>query len=515
MDFGKRLSRSVATPSASPAPPRGSGVVARLLALPASHRYLAAVVLGVALLLLVTPVHFSTGNACHSVLKGLHNGAFSSAVQEFSLQGCQLTEVPSQLLNLRRLRSLDLSHNRLSSLPVGFGAAFPELQVLFLTSNSFSGPLEASSPLAAELRALTKLRMVAFRENQLTLVGANVFRPSVEWLILTSNAITSVAQVPPKVRKLMLSNNLLSALPGGLDESLTSLELLRLANNRIPAATLRALPHKIGSLKWFAAADNPPFDFWKAKNVKEFTLDDAETATLIRELKNGRRLGEGSAGVSYMTQYKGGAVIYKQFKSTLSSDGRIESEIALAVSLRAKGESNAALDGLLQEVVGITHTPLGVLYKYNQSHSGWKNVARPPSFESCTRDVYPAGYKLSLSAATRTLLDVAKAARELHRRLVCHGDLYGHNILHCPHSGAAMLIDLGAGWQFEQGDQGGVMVDLRAFQVLADELIEHLEGKKYVTDLKPFSSFDDAILQLESLQKKSVVTTAPGMTTKP
>jgi hypothetical protein len=43
--------------------------------------------------------------------------------------------------------------------------------------------------------------------------------------------------------------------------------------------------------------------------------------------------------VSYLISYKGENVIYKQFKSHFTSDGRIETEIAHAAMLKKKGLS--------------------------------------------------------------------------------------------------------------------------------------------------------------------------------
>ena len=57
-------------------------------------------------------------------------------------------------------------------------------------------------------------------------------------------------------------------------------------------------------------------------------------------------------------------------------------------------------------------------------------LAGPPSLESCTRDVYPAGVQLPLSQVHRMALDLASVAAHLHENGVLHGDFYAHNTLH-------------------------------------------------------------------------------------
>jgi hypothetical protein len=190
MEFGRRLSNINASGSIPSRSANASGLVARFRAVPLEVKLLLATVVVLVLLFVVSPVHFSTGVRCHSVLKGLKNGAFSHHERVFSLSKCFLEEVPTELLALRELRQLDLANNRISSLPVGFGNSFPELEILFLSSNRFSGALNAQT--IAELKALKKLRMVAFRENQLTSIPSNAFPESVDWLILTSNALETV-----------------------------------------------------------------------------------------------------------------------------------------------------------------------------------------------------------------------------------------------------------------------------------------------------------------------------------
>ena len=75
---------------------------------------------------------------------------------------------------------------------------------------------------------------------------------------------------------------------------------------------------------------------------------------------------------------------------------------------------------------------------------GWVNLAGPPSFDSCTRDVYAPQTDFPHVSASRLLHCVRSAVEHLHAHGVLHGDLYAHNILWNPSTGDAILSDLGA-----------------------------------------------------------------------
>jgi hypothetical protein len=86
--------------------------------------------------------------------------------------------------------------------------------------------------------------------------------------VVENNFFFQIGDLPVGLRKLMLSNNALKSLPSNM-QMLQKLELLRVANNRIPTASLHDLPKKISSLKWLAISDNPvQFNFLEDPNVK-------------------------------------------------------------------------------------------------------------------------------------------------------------------------------------------------------------------------------------------------------
>lgn len=106
------------------------------------------------------------------------------------------------------------------------------------------------------------------------------------------------------------------------------------------------------------------------------------------------------------------------------------------------------------------------------------NLAGPPSLESCTRDMYPAGKRFDLDAALAIAAGIASAARHLHCQGILHGDLYGHNILHHD-DGRALLGDFGAASFFAPDASHAAMLqrlEVRAFGCLLEELIERCDA---------------------------------------
>eukprot|EP01032_Pedospumella_encystans_P023710 gene23710-26830_t len=100
------------------------------------------------------------------------------------------------------------------------------------------------------------------------------------------------------------------------------------------------------------------------------------------------------------------------------------------------------------------------------------------AIDTCTRDVYPAGKRFSLRGALGIAHDVASAARHLHARGITHGDLYGHNVLHCG-EGSALLGDFGAASFHDPGSPHATAlerIEVRAFGCLLEELLERCDG---------------------------------------
>lgn len=375
---------------------------------------------------------------------------------------CGLTELPPEVFGLAdTLEVLNLTGNRLSELPSDLGRLH-RLKIVFCSSNHFTH-------LPASLGDCPALEMVGFKANRIQQVPAAALPTKLRWLILTDNAIE---QLPaelgrrPALQKLMLAGNRLNALPPGLANA-QRLELLRLSANRFTELPgwLTELPR----LAWLALAGNP------------LGWHRAAPAPLPRiawgRLRVAERLGEGASGHIHRVHLEdaaGEALALKLFKGAVTSDGLPEHELA---ACQAAGQHPALC------------TPSAELGEHPEGARGMLlpllppalvNLAGPPSFESCTRDVYAPGFALPASAALRVARTMADALAHLHQRGVMHGDFYAHNILWNPASGDAMLSDLG-GATLLPDDQPALRhallaLDVRAFGCLLEELVAHAQG---------------------------------------
>jgi serine/threonine protein kinase len=105
----------------------------------------------------------------------------------------------------------------------------------------------------------------------------------------------------------------------------------------------------------------------------------------------------------------------------------------------------------------------------------FQTLAGPPSFETCTRDVYPCDWKVGSKTLLELVRGLAAAGAQLHERGILHGDFYAHNVL-WHESGQVYLGDLGAASFYErEGPQAGALerLEVRAFGVLLAELLAH------------------------------------------
>jgi hypothetical protein len=373
---------------------------------------------------------------------------------------CGLGEFPREIFDLAdTLEILDLSGNSLSALPDDL-PRLGKLRILFCSDNLFT-------ELPAVLGRCPHLEMVGFKANQIRQVPASSLPTKLRWLILTDNRIE---QLPAEIgrckqlQKLMLAGNRLRQLPASL-ASCTRLELLRISANRLNQLPdwLLALPR----LSWLAYAGNP---FCEAR--EQSALRDAPVCGVGWEKLQIRHvLGEGASGVIYQADYAAGdsprSVAVKLFKGAVTSDGLPHCEMAsclaagqhpnlIAVQGQVQGHP-AGVDGLVMPLID----------------PGFRNLAGPPSLKSCTRDVYAVGQRFDLATTLAIARGIASAAGHLHRRGILHGDLYGHNILHCGR-GRALLGDFGAASFFAPDEaQAPALqrVEVRAFGCLLEELI--------------------------------------------
>lgn len=379
---------------------------------------------------------------------------------------CGLSAFPREIFDLAEtLEILDLSGNALSSLPDDL-PRLHKLRILFCSDNQFT-------ELPAVLGHCPQLDMIGFKANQIRTVPAAALPASLRWLILTDNKLTELpAEIGhcQQLQKLMLAGNRLSDLPPEM-AACTRLELLRIAANRFTALPewLLTLPR----LCWLAYAGNP-------------FCEGAELASLARtsiapiawdSLQLAHPLGEGASGVIHQADWlrdelsndSPQTVAVKIFKGTLTSDGLPLKEMTACMGAGTHPNLIPLLGKIDQHPAEAHGLVMSLI------DASFRNLAGPPSFESCTRDVYPADKRFNFAAVLHIARGIASAAEHLHAQGIMHGDLYAHNILHCD-EGNALLGDFGAASFFAPEDQATAealqRIEVRAFGCLLEELLQ-------------------------------------------
>lgn len=204
-------------------------------------------------------------------------------------------------------------------------------------------------------------------------------------------------------------------------------------------------------------------------------------------------LGEGASGLIYQAQWqlnqaenvaKSSDVAVKMFKADLTSDGLPRCEIHAT-----------ALAGQHRNLLGL----IGVTHQHPNNEAGrvipllvmplmdadLTVLANPPSFESCSRDVYADGTEFTIKTVLDIAHSIASAVAHLHAKGMTHGDLYAHNILSNQLSATknistkVLLSDLG-GASFLPPDlkqsQQLQRVESHAFSCLLEELLNRCNG---------------------------------------
>jgi hypothetical protein len=385
-----------------------------------------------------------------------------SASQRLNLS-CGLKTFPAEIYDLAdTLEILDLSGNELSSLPDDFHRLH-KLRILFCSDNQFT-------ELPAVLGQCPQLSMVGFKANKIRSVPAAALGKSLRWLILTDNKISELpAEIGlcTQLQKLMLSGNQLQNLPSEMIVC-TRLELLRIAANRFTALPewLTQLPR----LSWLAYAGNPFCELHEAKARKENTIHEIHW----QQLDVRHKLGEGASGIIHQAIWNRNAdgntnVALKLFKGAMTSDGLPHSEKTACISAGAHPNLITVHGKVIGHPYGLSGLIMSLI------NPVFRNLANPPSLDSCTRDIYADDAQFTLSAALHIAHGIASAARQLHDHGIMHGDLYAHNILHNG-EGGCVLGDFGAASFYSTLDKHSAealqRIEVRAFGCLLEELLE-------------------------------------------
>lgn len=367
---------------------------------------------------------------------------------------CGLTEFPLAILKLSStLEILDLSDNNLSELPDEI-VQLKKLKVFFAARNRFT-------EFPKVLKSFPVLNMIGFKSNLLHTVAENVFPPQLNWLILTDNKIKKLPQSIGEVtllQKCALAGNLIEELPIEM-ANCTQLELLRISANK-----LKDIPHwlfELPKLSWVAFGGN-------SATYQPKLTTDLDTFDW-NELDVSEQLGEGASGFISKANWKtkNQDVAVKIFKGAVTSDGLPDDEMDISIAAgrhenliqvlgKIKNHSEAK-SGLIMELITPTYLNLG----------------NPPTFESCTRDVFDKGSCFKVKELLKIAKEMASVCEQLHSKGINHGDFYAHNIL-IDKTKKSILGDFGAASFYDtQSAQSGTIqrVEVRAFGCLLEDLL--------------------------------------------
>lgn len=368
----------------------------------------------------------------------------------------ELTTFPPEIFELAdTLEKLDLSFNKLTELPADFGR-LKNLKILFCSENLFT-------VLPEVIGDCPLLDIVGFKSNQIEKVPARALNPNLRWLILTNNRVTSLpAQIGdcPRMQKLMLAGNRLTELPEALGNC-QNLSLLRISANRLGKLPQWLL--EMPKLAWAAFSGNqfnikPGADNIPSIGYGQLAIED--------------QLGEGASGIILKANMQTGIgpkeVAVKLFKGAVTSDGLPEDEMQTFI---AAGK-HAGLVNLLGKITGHPEGKQGLVMDLIPPN--YFNLGNPPSFASCTRDVFDKDISLTAHQIKKIAATVASLMAQLHARGIMHGDLYAHNTL-IDADGNALFGDFGAASFYPPADDKTARllerIEVQSFGYFLDDLI--------------------------------------------
>jgi serine/threonine protein kinase len=185
----------------------------------------------------------------------------------------------------------------------------------------------------------------------------------------------------------------------------------------------------------------------------------------------GEKLGEGASGTIYRgTVAQNGThtdVAIKMYKANMTSDGNPDDEMNATI---AAGNH----PGLLPVIGLVTQHPEGkkglVMQLLNEQY---KVLGLPPTFASCTRDVFTEGQRINTALARHIAATVAGVCAHLHAGGIIHGDLYAHNLLTDRHS-HTIVSDFGAACHYNRTNKHMLLlekIEVAAFGHLLEDLV--------------------------------------------
>ncbi len=240
-----------------------------------------------------------------------------------------------------------------------------------------------------------------------------------------------------------------------------NLGLLRISANQIE--TLPEWLVKLPKLAWLAFSGNPCADSIHEQDEIELVNWD--------EIELTSQIGEGASGIisKGIWKTKNKAIAVKMFTGEVTSDGYPGDELATCL---ATGK-HPNLVPLLAQIINHPEGKDGIVM--DLIPDTFSNLGQPPSFKTCTRDVFNPTLELEEETTFNIIKHTANAAKHLHIKGILHGDLYAHNTLYNA-TGETYLGDFGAASFYSKTNPFSNLIerlDVRAFGYLMDDLISH------------------------------------------
>jgi serine/threonine protein kinase len=248
-------------------------------------------------------------------------------------------------------------------------------------------------------------------------------------------------------------------------------------------------------LAWLAFSGNP---FCIQPVLKPLTAIDWS------QLRIDRVLGEGASGIIFKAHHRfedqQHEIAIKIFKGAVTSDGLPEDEMNACIA----AGNHLGLVTLLGQINGHPENKKGLVMALIPPH--YYNLGLPPSFESCTRDVFRADMRLTARQVLKIAGTMASVARHLHERGIMHSDLYAHNML-IDAEGNTLFGDFGAACFYEKADEPLAAhlerMEVRAYGYLLDDLLGICPEAQTNRALLTLGTLRDACLADEILVRPS------------
>ena len=369
---------------------------------------------------------------------------------------CGLKKIPTEVFDLAEtLEILDLSGNQLSQLPENF-SDLKKLKIAFFSDNNYTKFPEVLAKCAS-------LTMIGFKSNKIEFISENAFPINLQWLILTNNCIKNLPKSIGnciKLQKVALAGNKLNGLPNEMSQC-KNLQLLRISANQI--SELPEWLFELPRLSWLAFSGNPC--------SKLINFKDELPIISWNELSVKETIGEGASGVISKAEWISATskkeIAIKVFKGEVTSDGFPEDE--MIANILAGNHKN--LVTVIGKIENHPEQKMGLVLELIPPN--FKNLAGPPSFDTCTRDTFNTSANFSVTTIHTIAKAIASANNHLHKKGIMHGDLYAHNTL-IDENANTVFGDFGAATFYDTSKKNAVYferIDVRAFGCLIEDLL--------------------------------------------